>query len=499
MRDGAGVLQRFLQDPRSLAQGSANDPLRAVRERLAAAFTRYEQSGGRVHFALSLHARRPPKVSHRSNVLLDVKASESLLVSITALDLLGPEFRFRTDYGIAGRYRDGVLYGDLVVLVRGDPTLTDVRVRQAVRSIQLAGLQRITHGIIVDDSLFNQGGVRPVVREDTPDAAHLVQPLSTTSESATIFEGNRVTIHIFPARVGSLARVEVVPPGGGVRLLGTIDTARFTRGPYAVPFASRRTSGVLLSGTVSPARGARRLVRPMAHPAQFLGRVVRQHLLDSGVRVPDRIAVSTEGVKTLPFINDFSSYITEIITALLHANTLGPPSLTQDSLLRTLAVRAVEETERVPATLSRGWAVVAAFLNDRVGLVDVKATWSRTSSRQLSADQLARALAYAGHDFEFAVEFLRALGSLGSHPVLALRLSEGTARRMRGLSAAAGDQHLLAGYAPSPVGTLAFALITEDDDKRASEDDEGALALQTEVAEILAALAPRPGPRSSRR
>lgn len=78
----------------------------------------------------TLYARRP--------ATLMVPASNMKIVTAgAALTLLGPDYRYRTSFMAHGPVANGVLQGDLVVIGRGDPSLSD-RMRGSARAAMAA-------------------------------------------------------------------------------------------------------------------------------------------------------------------------------------------------------------------------------------------------------------------------------------------------------------------------------------------------------------------------
>jgi len=58
-----------------------------------------------------------------------------------ALTLLGPDYQFRTAYAARGPVEGGVLRGDLVVIGRGDPTVSDRAQGSAMTWMSRSGTQ----------------------------------------------------------------------------------------------------------------------------------------------------------------------------------------------------------------------------------------------------------------------------------------------------------------------------------------------------------------------
>jgi len=82
----------------------------------------------------------------------------------TALNLLGKEFRFSTKIGYTGDVKNGVLYGDLVIIGGGDPTLgssdtlgipVDSLFMSWKDAILKAGIKQINGHIVADDRFFD--------------------------------------------------------------------------------------------------------------------------------------------------------------------------------------------------------------------------------------------------------------------------------------------------------------------------------------------------------
>lgn len=145
--------------------------------------------------------------SRNAGKLFMPASNQKIITAAVALHQLGPNYRFRTVMGKRGVLRDGVLEGDLVVIGRGDPTLS-ARMRgnamaamQAIAdSIAARGIRRISgtlrpagnafpdsiygygweyddltaSGTPTDELLFNEGQVRTVRRTARGDTVELI-------------------------------------------------------------------------------------------------------------------------------------------------------------------------------------------------------------------------------------------------------------------------------------------------------------------------------------
>jgi D-alanyl-D-alanine carboxypeptidase/D-alanyl-D-alanine-endopeptidase (penicillin-binding protein 4) len=84
-----------------------------------------------------------------------------ILTSSTALTQLGPDFRYRTTFAARGTVTNGTLDGDLVVIGRGDPSVSDhmmhdamIPIRTIADSIAARGIKRITGRVVAAGDAF---------------------------------------------------------------------------------------------------------------------------------------------------------------------------------------------------------------------------------------------------------------------------------------------------------------------------------------------------------
>lgn len=107
--------------------------------------------------------------SRNAGKLFMPASNQKLLTSSVALTELGPDYRYRTVIGTHGTMRDTTLNGDLLVIGRGDPTLSDRVYGSAMKqmgviadSIQARGILHVTGalrqaGNAFPDSIYGYG------------------------------------------------------------------------------------------------------------------------------------------------------------------------------------------------------------------------------------------------------------------------------------------------------------------------------------------------------
>lgn len=104
-------------------------------------------------------------------------SNQKIVTAAVALSQLGPEFRFRTVFAARGIRRDSVLDRDLVIIGRGDPTLSD-RMRGSAMSAMLT----------VADSSALEKAVRTAARPSSPGSSAHGESLLRISSPTTAAE-----------------------------------------------------------------------------------------------------------------------------------------------------------------------------------------------------------------------------------------------------------------------------------------------------------------------
>jgi D-alanyl-D-alanine carboxypeptidase/D-alanyl-D-alanine-endopeptidase (penicillin-binding protein 4) len=149
------------------------------------------------------------KVVYRENserALLPASA-EKLAVSLTALRLLGPGFRFRTEVVGSGSLDGKVWDGDLALVGFGDPTLEPEDIAALAHEIAGWGIKRVTGRVVGDEHYFDARRAAPGWKPSYVGIES--RPLSALSVAATPFQGVNGS-----AAAAALALTESLERGG---------------------------------------------------------------------------------------------------------------------------------------------------------------------------------------------------------------------------------------------------------------------------------------------
>lgn len=79
-------------------------------------------------------------------------STTKLATALVALDVLGPQHRFRTELLVRGEIQDGVLKGDLILRGDGDPALDVADLLGLAVQLEASGIRRVDGRFLIDDA-----------------------------------------------------------------------------------------------------------------------------------------------------------------------------------------------------------------------------------------------------------------------------------------------------------------------------------------------------------
>lgn len=146
-------------------------PAQSVEQRLQKAYTAFEADSQLRHAISSLYVidAKTGKVVFEKNAQtgLAPASTQKIITSVTAFELLGKDYRYKTSLGYSGRITKGTLDGSVYITGKGDPTLGSWRwpatsdsvvLRSFTTAIKKAGIQQIKGpvlGLAVNYSVNN--------------------------------------------------------------------------------------------------------------------------------------------------------------------------------------------------------------------------------------------------------------------------------------------------------------------------------------------------------
>lgn len=151
-------------------------------------------------------------------------SSTKLLTSAAALDVLGPDHRFRTDVLASGQQQGPVLHGDLHLRGTGDPTTLPGDYDRLAAQVADSGVRQVQGRLLTDDTFFDaQRSAKGWSPDD--ETSYYGAPVSAlTAAPDTDYDPGSVIVQVSPGESGQPARAELAPQTGAVQVVNQATT-----------------------------------------------------------------------------------------------------------------------------------------------------------------------------------------------------------------------------------------------------------------------------------
>ena len=149
---------------------------------------------------------RRPLFAHQAEQPMNPASVMKLVTTFAALELLGRDYRWRTEAYLAGPLVDGRLDGDLVLKGGGDPKITIEQWSAFVATLREGGLEAIRGDLVLDRSAFRLPPHDPAAFDNEPLKPYNVGP------DALLVNFKSVRFRFVPAADGASVDVVAEPP-----------------------------------------------------------------------------------------------------------------------------------------------------------------------------------------------------------------------------------------------------------------------------------------------
>lgn len=402
--------------------------------------------------------------AHNAAKLFIPASNQKLVSSSVMLEQLGPEFRFRTTFAAHGTIADGTLNGDLAVIGRGDPTMSDrmmqgdamTALRAIADSLSQRGIRRITGSIVavgdafpgpvrgaawpwdglngasfagVDELLFNEG--LSVIRVRA--GANVGDPAMVETRPARSFPTIRVM-------ATTIARDTTAAPATG-------RGGRGGRGPRVSAYHDTLTSAVIVRGQIALGDSAT-ITLPQHDPNTAFIAALTEALGERGITVDRQVTPWTQNPQVDSLFTVLSVPLREILPAIMK------PSQNQiaEVFLRTLGleragVGTADSGRRVVERQFAAWGIPsdAFIVRDGSGL---------SRSDLISPEAIVSILEAMRHSPNFTV-FYESLPIAGVDGTIRTRMRDTPAQgNLRAKTGTLSMVRSLSGYVRTADGRL---------------------------------------------
>ncbi|HEX8672954.1 MAG TPA: D-alanyl-D-alanine carboxypeptidase/D-alanyl-D-alanine-endopeptidase [Longimicrobium sp.] len=289
-------------------------------------------------------------------------SNQKIVTGASALETLGPDFRYPTALEAEGPVRDGVLAGNLVVRGSGDPTISarfgGVRplFRAWADSLRARGITRIAGAVVGNDDVFDDVALGRGWAWDDLDASY-----SAEVGGLQLNEGY-VTVRVGPGPTPGAPAIITLEPATAY-LPVTVNATTGAPGSARNVEATRAPlgPGIVVTGTAPSDSTPEEIEVAVRDNTLFFAHVLREALIEAGIRVDgpaldDDARPDTARRATTPLFVHTSPPMPEVLAAFLK------PSQNQygEILLKTMGRRirnagTAQAGLAVEDSLARAW------------------------------------------------------------------------------------------------------------------------------------------------
>ena len=328
----------------------------SLREKIETIIREFEE-----HAHLSIHVRELDTgevlFDYYGDSLLNPASNHKILTSAAAIDLLGPDYVFRTRVLLQGN--------ELRLVGEGDPSLDEDALHQLAQAVadkvDVASLERL----VVDDGGFSPRRLAPGFEEEGPGVSY------QAPSGALSFNFNTVEVTVYPVKGSRSLGVRVWPPSTHIELE---NRSRIGRGRPRVRSSaknkiknesrkkmrgvsrSKQRTRIEVSGSMRRGERAYRVRRRVVDPALFTGGAFALMLSEISHTAPLEVSTETSPAKDAG-LEELAVHVSPPLLEIVDGGMAYSNNFVAEQLLRTLGWRL----SGTPGDWENGGAVIRGY------------------------------------------------------------------------------------------------------------------------------------------
>ena len=383
-----------------------------------------------------------------------------LVTSATALELLGPDYRFKTVIGYTGKIENKTLKGNLVIKGGGDPALGSEYFQEHyfntnflkvwTEKIRNTGIESINGNLILDISLYDSEKIPPTwIWEDMGNYYGAVS--SALSVYDNLF---RITFRS-PQKAGKPTKIiAVFPVIEGIILQNEVVSSEVNR-DLAFVFGSPFDNNRVIRGSIPKNRRAFTIKASIPQPQKLLGLQLKNALADEGIFLTGEIKTENSNKQNYkPIYIQYSPQLAEIVKILNEESV----NLFAEHLVKQISAEIKGKGNRQDGIeilqdfwQNKGFKKEDWFIEDGSGLSHFNA---------VSPATFTKLLAYMATESDNSLVFLNSLPMPGNGTMIYFNESKFPENSLKAKSGSMTRVRCYAGYLTTDAGSeVAFSVM----------------------------------------
>lgn len=207
---------------------------------------------GNSNISVSIRSLQTGNVLYEKNGNIGMKPASTLklLTVSTALDVLGPDYRFETKLYIEGKIENNTLNGNLYIYGEGDPTLQKENFITFAKAIKRYGINKVTGNIYGDDNAFSGSQLTPGVVAEDESYYYAARTTALTMSPNDDYDAGTLIINVKSSTVGKKPYTQAAPNTSGMSIQNYAKTV--SKGQKNTIKVTRKynTNQIIISGNI---------------------------------------------------------------------------------------------------------------------------------------------------------------------------------------------------------------------------------------------------------
>lgn len=397
-----------------------------------------------------------------SNTVLYARDAERLLIPASnmkiitasaALDILKPEYTFKTEVYVDG-LRNGIVEGNIYLKGYGDPLLTDENLWTIARDTAYRGVNKISGKVIGDDSYFDAERYGKGWGDIGPEAYNA--PIGALSLNFNTF-----VVTVVPAgAAGAPPKVFLMPPDRHLEITNRAVTTASGSARIKVVEVPNKVNAYEVIGQVPLGKEVTEVRRTVGDPGLYTAGSFEAYLMSWGVSVSGEIARGTVPSNARLLFTYKSPPLYQAVQAMGKFSN----NFVSEQILKTIGAETAGAGGPKIGTAEGGIKAVEGYLS-KLGVPQnayVIADGSGLSRKnRLSPRAINTVLVHVYKNPHYFPEFLASLSIGGVDGTVGERFKENNLRRMfRAKTGHLNGVNALSGYLQTDSGAiLVFSMI----------------------------------------
>ncbi|HEX7305436.1 D-alanyl-D-alanine carboxypeptidase/D-alanyl-D-alanine endopeptidase [Lentzea sp.] len=240
-----------------------------------------------------------------------IASNMKLLTTTAALDLLGPDFKWKTELLSSGTRNGATLQGDLVLRGTGDPTMSRSRYAALATTLKNSGVTKISGSLVLDGTAFDAQPYGSGWAWDDEPFSYSAETSALTLSPDAKFSAGTVLVRVKPGAAAGAPVIATSEPENDV--VHVVSTA--TTGSGGVSVERDHGSNVIrVSGSTNVETVALATVKD---PTALVSSVFRNALRDNGIEFTGDVRRAAAPAGAAVLASDQSQTLAQLLTPLM--------------------------------------------------------------------------------------------------------------------------------------------------------------------------------------